>query len=1029
MLVRCQRAVLRRLRALLGCLFLLHVGSVAAAEVHHFNISAAPLTQALRQFVSQSGAAILFADDVDASLRVAGLAAELDIAAALQQLLAGLDLMAEENAAGYYIIRQKKSEIETPEALPRIEELVVTGSLIKGGLGRSLNPLTVMGREELAATGTPTMIDLVASLPSVSGTENQSNQFHNVNGAGTANINLRGLGVSRTLVLLNGKRLASSALPHNNGEAFVDINTIPSMALEQVDILKDGAGAIYGSDAVAGVVNFITRRDYDGIEFQSSGKYIDEGAGDWDMGLLAGHTTDNSHWLGAISYARRNELTNTDRGDVVQPLVDIPALQRTVYGISSIGNPGSFIPIGAAAAAGGLTRSEVAAAASGRNNYVRDPQCAAVGGTLIDDTRCGFNYVIFDNLVEEEDRWQLYSSGHLVLDSEAELYAELNYTQLEIAEWKTSASYPPVREADVTQYLPTSHPALIDFLADNPGILESDGDLADFSGGAVFVGRPLGVGGDTQSGYRSQETLRLLAGIRGEMAPASAMQYDLSLAYAGNQAESRTGDTLSDRWQSALLGFGGADCSGPLAGQNGCEYYNPFASAIVGSPNFDPALANSAELLSWMRAEVVQENTSQLMVADATLAGSFDDRLGRSVDYAFGLQYRQERLNIRFNDIGDVALNPGNTSLQGELPGALIFFRGGFEDDVQQSVSALFGELVLPLRQDLLAQLALRFEHYSGGIGHSLDPKLSLRWDATPELTLRTSISTTFRAPSLNQTSLDTTSLELIGAAFAFKAVDRIGNLALEPEQAASANLGVIWQPSEQWRINLDYWRVDFSNVIIQQDANAIVNAVLADPTSPLASQVIFDGSGNISRILSHYVNGPDILIDGFDFSGELIKLTPQAALTLGWDFSYLHRYNVGSSDLLPAFSADGRLNAASFLKSMPKWKGNIYLNLARDRVNMRLVLNAISAYRDDGLDILDQTALAQYVTEEEVERFYSVDAHLLMDLPGEQSLVSLSILNVADRAPPAAREDMRFDTTQHNAFGRMLKLTFRHEF
>jgi len=1006
---------------------LLHAGSVSAAAEYHFRINAAPLTQALRQFVSQSGAAILFADGVDTSQRVQGLEAELDIASALQRVLFGLNLMAEENAAGYYIIRQKKSEFETPEALPRIEEMVVTGSLIKGGLGRSLNPLTVIGREELEAAGAPTMIDLVATLPSVSGTENQSNQFHNVNGAGTANINLRGLGVSRTLVLLNGKRLASSALPHNDGQSFVDINTIPAMALEQVDILKDGAGAIYGSDAVAGVVNFITRSDFDGVEFQSSGKYIDEGVGDWNLGLLAGHTTDKSHWLGAINYARRNELTNLDREEVVQPLVDIPALQRTVYGISSIGNPGSFIPIGAAAAADGVTRSDVAAAAIGRNNYVRDPQCTAVGGTLIDDARCGFNYVTSDNLVEEEDRWQVYSSGYLVLDSEAEFYSELNYTRLEIAEWKTSASFPPVREADVTQYLPASHPALIDFLTDNPDILENDGDTADFSGGAVFVGRPVGAGGDTESGYRSQETLRLLAGLRGDMSPA--MQYDLSLAYARNQAESRTGDTLIERWQSALLGFGGADCSGLLAGQNGCEYYNPFASTIVGSPNFDPTLANSAELLSWMRAEVIQENVSQLTVADATFVGGFDYLDGRYIDYAFGLQYRQEQLKIRFNDIGDVALNPGNSSLQGGVPGALIFYRGGFEDDVQQSVAALFGELVLPLREDLLAQLALRFEHYSGEIGHSLDPKLSLRWDASSELTLRTSISTTFRAPSLNQTGLNTTSLELIGAAFAFKAVDRIGNQALEPEQAVSANLGGIWEPSEHWRINLDYWRVNFRDVIVQEDANAIVNAVLADHTSPLASQVIFDGSGNISRILSHYVNGPDILIDGLDFSGEFTRLTSQAALTLGWDLSYLHRYNVGKSDLLPAFSADGRLNAASFVSSMPKWKGNLYLNLARERVNMRLVLNAISAYRDDGLDILDQTALAPYVTEEEVGRFYSIDAHWLMDLPDEQSQVSLSVLNLAGRMPPAAREDMRFDTTQHNAFGRMLKLNVRHEF
>lgn len=1026
-----QRQLAGRCPQVLVCCVLFLCACSASAEVkHRFSINASPLAKALVQFVSQSGAGVVVADDVDTSLEVKPVDAELEVSQALHKMLSGLALTAERTEEGYYVIRRFQPAPKPVDILPRMEELVVTGTYIKGGLGRSLNPLTVIDRAELQATGMPSTIDLIATLPAVSGTENQSNQFHNVNAAGTANINLRGLGVSRTLVLLNGKRLASSALPHNDGQAYVDINTIPVMALEQVDILKDGAGATYGSDAVAGVVNFITRDDFDGLELRGSGKYIDEGDGDWDMGLLAGSERGAGHWFGVVSYSRRNELQNVSREAVVQPKVDIPALQRIVYSVSSVGNPGAFVPIDTITAADGVTDADVALAAMGRDNYVRDPQCTNVGGHIIEGGRCGFNYVVFDNLVEEEERWQAFSAWQVPLRSgflgdSAEFYSELNYTYLELTEWKTSPSFPPVKEADVVQYLPADHPGLIDFVADNPGILENDGDVADFSGGAIFVGRPVGVGGSSASGYRSQETLRFLAGIRGE----TGLQYDLSLAYASNRAKSRTVDTLIDRWQAAMLGFGGPDCNGSQAGQNGCQFYNPFASSIPDSPGYDPALTNSAELLTWMREELVQENTSELSVADALFSGSFRYREGRSLNYAFGLQYRQERLKIRFNDFGDVALNPGDITVPGELPGVFVFFRGGREDDVSQNVAALFGELAIPLRKALLVQLALRYENYGGAVGQSLDPKVAMRWDVSPELTLRASVSTTFRAPSLNQTSLDTTSLELIGAAFAFKAVDRIGNPELEPEQAVSANLGVIWEPSDQWQINLDYWRFDFSDVIVQESANAIVNTVLADPSSSRASQVIFDGSGNISRILSNYINGPDILVDGIDFSGRYAATGFDGVVTLGWDLAYLHRYDVGRNDLLDAFSADDRLNTGTFVKSLPKWQGNLYLNFSRDLVNTRLVLNAISSYKDDGLDILEQTSLAEFVTDAKVDAFYSVDIHFSIALSPEKTSVSLSVLNLADRDPPAVRADMRFDTTLHNAFGRMVKLNLRHEF
>nr|WP_279537204.1 TonB-dependent receptor [Aestuariicella hydrocarbonica] len=966
-------------------------------------------------------------------------------------MLTGLNLRADKNAAGYFVIRHPQppiAAIPATDLSSPLEELVVTGTNIRGGLLRNLNPIEVVDRQTLETSGSPSMIDLVSTLPVVSGTENQSNQFRNANAAGTANINLRGLGVSRTLVLLNGKRLPASSLPHNDGQAFVDINSIPAIALEQVDILKNGASATYGSDAVAGVVNFITRDRYDGVELQASGKYIDESDGDWDLSLLGGGQWGQSHWLAAFNYTRRSELKNASREEILAPRVDIPELNRMIYTVSSIGNPGAFIPINAATASAGLTDAEVSAAATDRNNYVRDPNCTDVGGYLIDGARCGFNYVSFDNLVEKEDHWQAFTRWQRPLATNwlgdaSQAYVEINYADTRVPAWKTSPSYPPVNEADANRYLPADHPGLLDFIARNPGVVENDGDVADFSGGAIFVGRPVGVSGPVTEGVRSQQTLRLLTGVRGEYgANAGASgpgSFDLSLAYARSQAEARTKDVLIDRWQSALQGFGGENCRGTEAGQNGCLYYTPFASAIAFSPNHQPALANDPQLLDWMRAEGVQNNISQLWVADALVTGSlnsdrvnsglFKNRTLPDIDYALGLQYRNEQLQIRFNDLADVSVNPGEVSTPGELPGAFVFFRGGQEDDVSQNVVALFGELAMPVSDRLYLQLALRFEHYGGNIGQSLDPKIALRWDLTPSLSLRASSSTTFRAPSLNQTGLETTSLSLIGAAYAYKAVDRIGNPNLKPEQSVSSSLGLLWTPTDRWHINLDYWHINIDDLIIQESANAIVNATQADPASQWASQIIYDGSGNISRILSHYINGPDLVANGVDFHSQYHTPAGSGELMLGVDLAYLQRYDVSASDLIPAFSADGRLNSGTFLKSLPKWQGKLYLNYARGAFNGRLELNGISAYTDDGLNILSQTALDQYITETTVAASYLWDLHLNWALPGEATAFSLSVLNLADREPPVVREDMRFDTSLHNAFGRMVKVRLQHRF
>ena len=167
-----------------------------------------------------------------------------------------------------------------------IEEIVVTGTHIKGSSTEAPVPISVMDRLEIESLGAPTLTDIVNDLPWASGNENRSNALGAQNqNTGTAKVNLRGLGLGTTLVLFNSKRMAHQATPSTDGSAFVDINYMPSIMLRRVEVLKDGAAALYGSDAVAGVINFIPRDEFTGAELQANYRERASGtsAENWDV--------------------------------------------------------------------------------------------------------------------------------------------------------------------------------------------------------------------------------------------------------------------------------------------------------------------------------------------------------------------------------------------------------------------------------------------------------------------------------------------------------------------------------------------------------------------------------------------------------------------------------------------------------------------------------------------------------------------------------------------------------------------------
>ena len=335
----------------------------------------------------------------------------------------------------------------------RQEKVVVTGSFIQGTPEDAALPVDVIDAGDLELQGSPQLTDLIRNLGVSSGADGQTNQFTSNGLEGTANINLRGLGAGRTLVLINGKRQTFS--PNSIGEQaqlFVDTNMIPSAAVQRVEILKDGAAALYGSDAIAGVVNFITNDSLDGFEVSGDYEFIDGSDGNYNLSAAYGLQFDSGSWVTSIGYNVRSELQTLDRDWAILPFADNPE-----GGFSTIGNPGSFVAVPNVGPGNAVANTPLAFANS-------DDQCSLLGG-VDGGVLCRFQFTQFDNLIEDEERVQIFSEFNYESGG-TDLHLEFLYGNTEVPEWKTSPSYPP--QSLFGQIILPDHPGLLQYIADNP---------------------------------------------------------------------------------------------------------------------------------------------------------------------------------------------------------------------------------------------------------------------------------------------------------------------------------------------------------------------------------------------------------------------------------------------------------------------------------------------------------------------------------------------------------------------------------
>jgi outer membrane receptor protein involved in Fe transport len=906
-----------------------------------------------------------------------------------------------------------------------IEEIIITGSYIRGSSTTGALPISVVDRTDLEALGAPTTADIVNDMVINSGSENRSNALGGQNrNTGTANVNLRGLGLDKTLVLFNGKRQVIHSTSAGSGASFVDINMIPGIALDRIEVLKEGAAAIYGSDAVAGVANFITRSDFEG--FEVSGSYRDRAESpsqaNWDVSGIWGWANDTSNLVISAAYTDVEQLVASE-----MPFARFvnESILNANRGVSSVAGPGAFIPL-ANPTTGLFAGAPLAGLPLNANTAGNPaPDCGPDGiifnaqgsftplpGVPPFVGRCGYSFVKHFNLADDQERINLWSTFETDIGDSTEFYAEAAYYSVDVSDIGNSPSFPVLRFV----VMPATHPA-------NPHGVPG-----------VYLGRPFGQNFPTQPSWRDYETYRAVGGFKGEF--GNSWEYDTSLSYSSNNVTESSPTVIQARFANAINGLGGPSCD-PATGTPGvgnCMWFNPFASRFS-----DPALMNDPAVEEFMRSSNDLDQTADLLVFDAVVTGNLFEMNAGTVRGAFGFQYRDESL--------DVDRNPEAT-----IPGTFVFVGGGIEIDESQDVFALFSELAIPLADNFEAQLALRFEDYGSDIGSTTDPKLAVLWALNDNLSLRASASTTFRSPTLHQRFNQETNLIPLADVPAgggspvtgFRAADTAGNPNLEPESATTYNVGFI-AATDNFNFTLDYWNIDFEDVIAVENAQtkvSIENALCVNRTpdcrdpdiirNPLPGEDPNDNlqhSGDITRVIVPFINAPTVKTDGVDVSALYnFPTSGNNEFMVGLDASYMFNYDiggvpsvVGGQVVVATIDAVGNRNESNIGSPLPQWRANFTLGWNNDQHGARLVVRHIDEFTDD------KTATMAFNSV--IDSFTTVDAYYNFTFANEMTTLGVNVTNIADEDPPFADQDLNFEARTHDPFGRQYQLVFRHRF
>lgn len=900
---------------------------------------------------------------------------------------------------------------ETDDA-KTLDAVNVTGTNLRGVDLAEAQPVQVIDAVKIERLGLASIGDVLKLISETGGgTGNFSTATSGAlqadSPAGMAGASLRGLGAGSTLTLVNGRRVAASSFSNGvRSENFVDINAIPMAAVQRIEVLSAGASAIYGADAVAGVINVVLRRSFDGVRTAVSVGDSTAGSDEAKLNanLLAGFSNDTVEGLIVIDAFRRNGFYNRDRAITADERV--PSQQ----GIFPSYNWGSF------------SRDDfVEASCPSSQRFDGRPgfPLGSLGAYCAVDRS---DYTAFDPQLEQLG---LYGTFNARLGDSVDFFSEV---QLQRNESFATSAPAPWSQATIAFNHPNMPAELRTRL-----LAGGLGATQDIVGWGRFP--------DERQVDVETRSWRALAGLRGEL--NDDWGWEAAVGYGRSESEQIASGGIYNRLRTlaALRGRLCTDGTTTCTPTTGGLWYNPFGGQAVQDPN----------VMRLLRDTVPRNGESTTLSADLKfngIAGAIGDR---DIAWAVGLEGRREDIADRPSPLAEV------NRLTGQ-PG--VFGFGSKSASADRNASAVFVESLLPFTDTFDVRLAGRYDHYSD-FGGDFNPSVGLRFRPSDALVFRAGWNTGFRAPSLAQAGSGTTAASFTlpcasgSEFFANWCGSRTGrptilsqvlaNPDLQPETSEAWNAGMVWSPLERTTVSIDYWSFDQKNTV-DVDYFGLLRAALTNPAliytfadgsrpRPVNAPGIETASGGIGRVSTGEVfaplqnigvqrtNGWDFAIDhglAEDFLGGRLELSIDATRVLSFERSE------SCSPQVAPLRGDGACVGGQRLVELngeyryPKWRGTVALDWTSEDFDAAVWASYTGSYYDDFR--FDPAAIA---TTARVASWTTLNASWGWNID-ETHRVSLQVKNLTDRDPPRALGASAWvDTYNHDAMGRFVTLNW----
>ncbi|CAG0954381.1 Colicin I receptor [Burkholderiales bacterium] len=837
----------------------------------------------------------------------------------------------------------------------KIEKIEVTGSNIKRVDTETVSPVEIISRDQIERTGLATVAEVLRNIPANSG-GSFGESFTNSFAPGAAGISLRGLGQKSTLVLINGRRTAGYGFAQNLQDTFVDLNSIPSSAVERIEVLKDGASAVYGSDAIAGVVNVILRKDYVGAQV-GGGMGSSEGKSDYRLNAVFGAGDlgkDRFNFFASLDYYKRDllMLSDTEYGHT-----------RDMRGHRGGRNYQSLTGAG--------TWRALTSSGSLSTNFRANSDCdgmvlngaQAVAAGLIaaplgnaswnnaTNTFCAKDFNGQFTAMPKTERLGLLGRATFNFTSNMSGYVEGGYSAN-----KSFQRFQAPFFAGTTGLTPTSA-GLRPFTYNITFAPGASGN--PFTSNARYVGVLNDMG--TRDTEVNSDTYRLLGGLNYSF---GSWDFDTGLGWAKNEVESFNFNRLSLVGTSELFGVS-TNPQPPVPISTGSTY------------NLDRWMSNSAASREAMRANFPRQSTSEMTFLDTKANTEMGKLPGGPIGLALGVEFRNEKLQDR----------PAEIARGGGILGQGITATDGKRDSY-----AAYGELSLPVTSMIEGSLAARYDHYSD-YGSSTTPKVGVKFKPTGNLLLRANWGKGFRAPTLPEISPSVATfftsvtdplnnqVTQISGVFA-------GNPNLEAEKSESATFGVVFEPTKDMNFGVNAYALKWKNIVAAPSFQTIVNAG--------GPNVIRDPSTNaIVTVLSGYTNLNETKTNGFDFDAKVSFNTGFGRFTTRTSVVYIDSFKENGVETV---GTNGGTN------TMPRVRGNLALDWDKQPFGATLSMNYIHGYY--------QTLLPGSYFVEQDPQFQNgvygerIPSYKTFSLYGKYQLnknlkITASVLNFTNEKPP----------------------------